>query len=59
MCKAWEDQRKVGEAEGRAEGRAEAIQKMIRKGCTKEFILVLDYTEEEYAKAEASLLQMA
>lgn len=34
----------------------EKIQKMIRKGCTKEFILDLGYTEEEYAEAEAGLL---
>ena len=31
---------------------------MIRKGCTKEFILDLDYTEEEYNEAEAGLQQM-
>ena len=37
----------------------EKIQKMIRKGCTKEFILDLDYTEDEYAEAEARLFQMA
>ena len=35
----------------------ERIQKMIQKGCTKEFILDLDYTEEEYLEAEALLLQ--
>jgi len=55
MCKAWEDQR----AEGVAEGRTDAIQRLIRKGFTKEFILDLEYTEEEYAKAEAELFQMA
>ena len=36
----------------------EKIQKMIRKGCSKEFILELDYTEDEYAEAEAELFQM-
>lgn len=35
----------------------ERIQKMIRKGCSKEFILELDYTEDEYAEAEKELLQ--
>jgi hypothetical protein len=40
------------------EERMEKIQKMIRKGCTKEFILELDYTEDEYAEAEAELFQM-
>ncbi|MBQ7924688.1 MAG: hypothetical protein IJ335_00150 [Lachnospiraceae bacterium] len=45
-------------AEGLQQGRIEAVQRMIRKGCTKEFILDLDYTEEEYAEAEAGLQQM-
>lgn len=36
----------------------EKIKKMIKKGCTKEFILELDYTEDEYAEAEAELFQM-
>ena len=36
----------------------EKIQKMIRKGYTKEDILDLDYTEEEYAEAEATLFQL-
>lgn len=37
----------------------EKIQKMIRKGYSKEDILELDYTEDEYAEAEAALFQMA
>lgn len=37
--------------------RNEAIKKMLQKGCTKEFILDLDYTEDEYAEAEAELCQ--
>lgn len=36
----------------------EKIQKMIQKGCTKEFILDLDYTEDEYTEAEAGLCQL-
>mgnify|MGYP003295665796 CR=1 FL=1 len=35
------------------EERIDKIKKMIAKGCSKEFILDLDYTEEEYAEAEA------
>lgn len=35
------------------------IQKMIRKGYSKEDILELDYAEDEYAEAEAALFQMA
>lgn len=41
------------------EERMEKIQKMIRKGYSKEDILELDYTEDEYAEAEAALLQKA
>lgn len=40
------------------EERMTRIQKMIRKGCSKEFILDLDYTEDEYAEAE-ELLRLA
>lgn len=42
-----------GRKEGRTEGIVEGISKLIRKGYSKEDILDLDYTEEEYAKAEA------
>lgn len=42
-----------GREEGRTEGIVEGISKLIRKGYSKEDILDLDYTEEEYAKAEA------
>jgi len=49
----------IGRAEGMQQGRIDAVQRMIRKGCTKEFILDLGYTEEEYAEAEAELCQMA
>ncbi len=44
-----------GKVEGMQEERIDAIQRMIRKGCTKDFILGLDYTEAEYAEAEAGL----
>lgn len=37
----------------------EKIQKMIRKGYSKEDILDLDYTEDEYTEAEEKLCQMA
>lgn len=35
------------------------IQTMIRKGYSKEDILELDYTEDEYVEAESELFQMA
>ena len=41
--------------EGRAEERIEILIKMIRKGYGKEDILALEYTEEEYSKAEAKV----
>ena len=51
-----------GKAEGRAEGRAEerilAIQKMIQAKLSKELILGMEYTEEEYVEAEKALCQM-
>ena len=40
-----------------SEGGMQAIKKMISKGYSKEFILDLDYTEEEYAEAESELGQ--
>lgn len=50
-----------GHAEGLATGmqqeRIDAIQRMICKGCTKEFIFDLGYTEEEYVEAEDKLPQ--
>ena len=47
------------EEKGRSAERIAMIQKMILKGCSKEFILELDYTEDEYAEAEAELCQLA
>ena len=41
------------------EERIDKIKKMIGKGYTKEAILDLDYTEEEYAEAEAELCGQA
>ncbi len=42
-------------AEGKAEERMLTIQRLIRANCTKEFIFLLGYTEEEYAEAEKEL----
>ena len=57
MTLLMRDREKI--AEGMQKERIDAIQRMIRKGCTKDFILGLDYTEAEYAEAEAGLRQMA
>lgn len=49
-------------AEGLAEGmqreRVEAIQRMIRKGYSKDEIFDLGYTEEEYSEAENEITQV-
>ena len=60
MCNAMESAelkgRAKGRAEGRAEGRIDAIQRLIKKEQTKEFIMELGYSEEEYQQAEKALL---
>lgn len=58
MCKAWEDHYNSGLAKGAAGERLKTIQKLITKGCDKDFIFSLDYTEEEYTKAEKELMAL-
>lgn len=48
-----------GIKQGRHLERIAMIQKMIRKGFSKEIILGLDYTEDEYSEAEAKLCLFA
>ena len=50
---------KQGEEQGRHSERIAMIQKMIQNDFSKEIILVLDYTEDEYAEAEAELFPLA
>ena len=52
----WTEGRAEGKTEGKTEERINTIQKMLRKGFDKQTILSLDYTEEEYQKAESSML---
>ena len=52
MCEIMEKYLKEAE---KAE-RIKAVQKLIVKGCDREFILELDYSPEEYQEAEASLM---
>ena len=47
------DEEKV--EEGRAKERIEGIQRLIKNGQSKEFILNLGYTDEDYKKAEETL----
>lgn len=55
MCKAMDDLREeyieLGIEKGIEQGELCAIQRMVRKGYSKEQILELEYTEEAYAKA--------
>ena len=44
--------------EGREKERISTIQKMLKKNYSKEQILDLDYTEDEYFQAETELLQL-
>lgn len=55
MCKAWDDHFNSGFNNGITKGRIEAIQRMIKKDVSKDFILELGYTEEEYTLAESEL----
>ena len=59
VCEVMQKYEQIAVNEAMHIERMTKIQKMIRKGCTKEFILDLDYTEDEYAEAEAQLCQMA
>lgn len=38
--------------------RIERIQRMIEKGCSKEFILDIGYTKDEFSEAENKMLQL-
>jgi hypothetical protein len=50
-----EDDRTIAHEDGLRQGRIDAIQKMLRKDFSKEVILDLGYSEEEYEKAEKEL----
>ena len=39
--------------------RIEKIQAMLNKGCSKDFILEVGYTEDEYSEAKSQLMQLA
>ena len=61
MCEVAEALEEKGMQKGIQKGiqkeRIKAIKRMLLKGYSKESILGLDYTEEEYAKAESKLVQ--
>ena len=57
VCEIMKMYEKIAVDEAMHTERMAKIQKMIRKNYSKEDILELDYTEEEYAEAEAELLQ--
>lgn len=55
MSNLWEEIKEDYIEEGIEREKLTAIQRMIRKGYSKEQILELEYTEEEYTKAEATM----
>ena len=55
MSEVMQRYEKMAAEAAKHEERMQAIKNMIAKGCSKEFILDLDYTEEEYAEAESEL----
>lgn len=57
MCQAIRELIEDGKLEGKLEERLEAITKLLKKGLSKDFILDLDYSEDEIAEAEAVLHQ--
>lgn len=56
MCKTVEDYAKDYAMQERSEERLDAICRMIKKKYSKEDILDLGYSEEEYEKSEQVLL---
>lgn len=54
MCKAWLEQKQLGQAEERIK----AIQNMLEFGVTKELILQ-KYSSEEYEEAEATMMVLS
>ena len=57
MCEVAHALEEKGIQKGMKKERVKAIKRMLIKGYSKESILGLDYTEEEYAKAESKLKQ--
>ena len=55
MCEVMQKYEKIAVNEERIS----AIQRMLKKKYSKEQILELDYTEEEFFQAELELLQLA
>ena len=57
MCEVMQRYEKMAAEAAKHEERMQTIKNMIAKGYTKESILDLDYTEEEYAEAESEFAQ--
>ena len=55
MCEVMQRYEKMAAEAAKHEERMQAIKNMIAKGYTKDSILDLDYTEEEYTEAESEL----
>lgn len=58
VCEVMQKYEKIAVDEAMRIERMTRIGKMIQKGYTKDDIIALDYTEEEYAEAETKLFQL-
>ena len=57
MCEVAQALEEKGIKKGVKKERIRTIQRMLLRGDSKESILGLDYTEQEYAKAESKLME--
>lgn len=55
VCEVMQRYEKLAVEEAMQKDHVEKIKKLLQKGCSKEFILDLDYTEDEYTEAVREL----
>jgi len=58
VCEVMERYEKMAAAEAVKNTNVQKIIRMIEMKCTKEFILSVGYTEEEFSEAEKKMLEM-
>lgn len=59
VCEVMEKYNKIAVDEALKVERIGKIQAMIKEGISKEVILKIGYTEDEYSEAESQLMQLA
>ncbi len=58
VCEVMERYERIATTEAVKDANIQKIVRMIEMKCTKEFILSVGYTEEEFIEAENKLLQL-